>query len=142
LNGKLEGRARLDILRWEDAFYTGAHSFQEGIDAALGNMSATDMVLCIVWKRAGLKLNPGIWHRPDGSAYESGTVLEFETAVEVSRKHNGVPDVYLFRSAADALGHYKQALAILQRLDAGGNLSPNQKGWIALVQQAIEALQK
>ena len=103
LNGELEGRVRLEILRWEDAFYTVAHSFQEAIDAALANMSATDMVLCIVWKRAGLKLNPGIWHRADGSAYESGTVLEFETAVEVSRKHNGVPDVYLFRKTADVL---------------------------------------
>jgi tetratricopeptide (TPR) repeat protein/energy-coupling factor transporter ATP-binding protein EcfA2 len=103
LNGELEGRVGLEILRWEDAFYTAAHSFQEAIDAALANMSATDMVLCIVWKRAGLKLNPGIWHRADGSAYESGTVLEFETAVEVSRKHNGVPDVYLFRKTADVL---------------------------------------
>ena len=103
LNGELEGRVHLDVLRWEDAFYTAAHSFQEAIDAALDNMSATDMVLCIVWKRAGLKLNPGIWQRADGSAYESGTVLEFETAVEVSRKHNGTPDVYLFRKTADVL---------------------------------------
>ncbi len=100
LNAELDGIARLDILRWEDAFYTAAHSFQQAIDAAIGNMSATDMVLCIVWKRAGLKLNPEIWQRADGSAYESGTVLEFETAVDVSRKHDGVPDVYLFRKSA------------------------------------------
>jgi energy-coupling factor transporter ATP-binding protein EcfA2 len=103
LNAELSGRVRLDILRWEDAFYTAAHSFQEAIDAALGNLSATDMVLCIVWKRAGLKLNPGIWRRADGSAYESGTVLEFETAIEVSRKQSGIPDVYLFRKTADVL---------------------------------------
>lgn len=103
LNGELEGIVRLDILRWEDAFYTVAHSFQQAIDQAVGNMSATDMVLCVVWKRAGLKLNPAIWQRPDGSAYESGTVLEFETAVEVSRQHNGTPDVYLFRKTADVL---------------------------------------
>ena len=100
LNAQLEGVVRLDVLRWEDAFYTAAHSFQQAIDGAIGNMSATDMVLCIVWKRAGLKLNPSIWRRADGSPYESGTVLEFETAVEVSRKHNGVPDVYLFRKSA------------------------------------------
>ena len=31
LNGELEGRARLEVLRWEDAFYTAAHSFQEAI---------------------------------------------------------------------------------------------------------------
>ena len=99
-NAQLEGIVRIDVLRWEDAFYTAAHSFQEAIDGAIGNMAATDMVLCIVWKRAGLKLNPAIWRRPDGSAYESGTVLEFETAVDVSRKQNGVPDVFLFRKSA------------------------------------------
>ena len=79
LNGELEGIVRLDILRWEDGFYTAAHSFQEAIDQAVGNMSATDMVLCIVWKRAGLKLNPAIWRRSDGSSFESGTVAT-ETA--------------------------------------------------------------
>jgi len=100
LNAQLEGIVRLDILRWEDAFYTAAQSFQQAIDGAIGNMTATDMVLCIVWKRAGLKLDPAIWRRADGSSYESGTVLEFETAVEVSRKQNGVPDVYLFRKSA------------------------------------------
>ncbi|MCC6889060.1 MAG: tetratricopeptide repeat protein [Hyphomicrobiales bacterium] len=100
LNAQLEGLVRLDVLRWEDAFYTAAHSFQEAIDSAIGNMAATDMVLCIVWKRAGLKLNPAIWRRPDGSPYESGTVLEFETAVDVSRSHGGVPDVFLFRKTA------------------------------------------
>ncbi len=99
-NAQLEGIVRLDVLRWEDAFYTAAHSFQQGIDGAIGNMAATDMVLCIVWKRAGLKLNPAIWRRSDGSPYESGTVLEFETAVDVSRKHDGVPDVFLFRKSA------------------------------------------
>ena len=100
LNGQLEGVVRLEVLRWEDAFYTAAHSFQEAIDQAIGNMSQTDMVLCIVWKRAGLKLNPAIWRRKDGSAYESGTVLEYETAVEVSRERAGVPDVFLFRKSA------------------------------------------
>src|SRR5262245_46684445 len=100
LNAQLEGVVRLDVLRWEDAFYTAAQSFQQAIDGAIGNMSATDMVLCIVWKRAGLKLDPSIWRRTDGSPYESGTVLEFETAVEVSRSHNGVPDVYLFHKTA------------------------------------------
>jgi tetratricopeptide (TPR) repeat protein len=100
INGELEGIVRLDILRWEDAFYTAAHSFQEAIDGAIDSMRATDMVLCIVWKRAGLKLNPAVWRREDGSAYESGTVLEFETAVGVSRKQNGIPDVFLFRKSA------------------------------------------
>ena len=85
-NAQLEGIVRLEVLRWEDAFYTAAQSFQQAIDSAIGNMSATDMVLCIVWKRAGLKLDPSIWRRTDGSPYESGTVLEFETAIDVSRR--------------------------------------------------------
>ena len=34
LNGQLEGVVRLEVLRWEDAFYTAAHSFQEAIDGA------------------------------------------------------------------------------------------------------------
>ena len=103
LNAELRGRVTLEILRWEDAFYTAAHSFQAAIDGAIGNMAATDLVLCVVWKRAGLKLNPAVWRRDDGSAYESGTVLEFETAVQVSRERTGIPDVYLFRKTADVL---------------------------------------
>jgi tetratricopeptide (TPR) repeat protein len=43
---------------------------------------------------------------------------------------------------ANALVHYRRALAILQRLEAAGTLPARQKGWIALIQQAIEVLQK
>jgi tetratricopeptide (TPR) repeat protein len=100
LNNELGGRARIDVLRWEDAFYTAIQPFQHAIDAAVDGMSGTDIVLCIVWKRAGLKLNPEMWRREDGSAYEGGTVFEFETAISVSRKNAGVPDVYLFRKTA------------------------------------------
>ena len=105
LNGEFEGLARIEVLAWEDAFYTAATSFQEAIDAAVGGMSGTDMVVCIVWSRVGLKLNPAVWRRSDGSAYESGTVLEFETAVAVSREHSGAPDVFLFRKSAEVLYH-------------------------------------
>jgi tetratricopeptide (TPR) repeat protein len=115
LNGELGSLAHLEVLRWEDAFYTAAHSFQEAIDAAIGNMSAADMVVCIVWKRAGLQLNPVIWRRPDGSAYESGTVLEVETAVSVARTHRGVPDVYLFRKTAPVLYHADRANEEMQQ---------------------------
>ncbi len=100
LNTELEGVAQIEVLRWEDAFYTAAHSFQEAIEAAVGGLSSTDLVVCIIWKRAGLKLDPSVWRRVDGSPYESGTVLEFETAVAASRTHSGVPDVYLFRKTA------------------------------------------
>ncbi|MFL5077130.1 MAG: tetratricopeptide repeat protein [Microvirga sp.] len=126
LNAQLEGVVRLDVLRWEDAFYTAAQSFPQAIDAAIGNMSATDMVLCIVWKRAGLKLDPSTWRRTDGPPYESGTVLEFETAVEVSRKHNGVPDVYLFRKSAPVV---YEAERVTEQLEQSQLLQAVWKRW-------------
>jgi len=43
---------------------------------------------------------------------------------------------------SDALSAYKQALAILQRLEVAGMLPTRQKDWIALLQQEIEVLQK
>jgi hypothetical protein len=64
-------------------------SFQEAIDRAVDGMRGTDMVLCIVWKRVGSPLNPGLWHRADGTPFESGTLLEFETAVEAVRSAGG-----------------------------------------------------
>jgi tetratricopeptide (TPR) repeat protein len=97
LNSEIEGLAQIEVVRWETGFYTADRSFQESIDAAVDNMRATDIVVCILWKRVGSELNPTNWRRPDGTAYESGTVLEVETAVEVSRQQSGAPDVYLFR---------------------------------------------
>src|SRR5579864_1282933 len=100
LNTEFEGLADIEVLRWETGFYTADRSFQEAIDVAVDRMHGSDIVVCILWKRVGSELNPRIWRRPDGTSYESGTVLEFETAVEVSRRQTGVPDVYLFRKRA------------------------------------------
>jgi len=35
--------------------------------------------------------------------YESGTVYEYETALALSRKNNGIPSLYLFRKSAPIL---------------------------------------
>ena len=99
LSGVFEGVARIDVIRWEDAFYSGTQSFQEQIDAAVHGMADVDIVLCILWSRIGLKLNPAVWQRADGSHYESGTVFEYETAVQLSQEHAGVPEVFLFRKS-------------------------------------------
>ena len=52
-----------------------------------------------------MELNPKVWRRPDGTAFEGGTVYEFETAIEVNRLSGakGIPDVYLFRKSAQVL---------------------------------------
>jgi hypothetical protein len=102
-NAELKGIAKLKVIRWEDSFYTADKSFQESIDSAVGRMADTDIVVCIVWKRVGLELNPKVWCRPDGKPFEGGTVYEFEMALQASRQHGGVPDVYLFRKGAPVL---------------------------------------
>src|SRR5580693_5996164 len=81
LNGEFEGLAQIEVLRWETGFYTADRPFQQAIDEAIGQMRATDIVVCILWKRVGSELDPTRWHKPDGAPYESGTVLEFETAL-------------------------------------------------------------
>jgi len=106
LNGAFEGVVRIETIRWEDGFYTASQSFQEQIDAALAGMANIDIVVCILWGRIGLKLNPALWKRAgtDGAeGYESGTVYEYETSLAQSRKNNGVPAIYLFRKSAPIL---------------------------------------
>jgi CHASE2 domain-containing sensor protein len=106
LNGAFEGVVRLELIRWEDGFYTATQSFQEQIHAAVSGMENIDIVICVLWGRIGLKLNPALWKR-DGSGgaegYESGTVYEYETALGLSRKNNGVPALYLFRKSEPIL---------------------------------------
>ena len=97
LNGEFEGRAHIQVFRWEHAFYGLHESFQDAINAAVDNMRGTDMVVCIVWKRIGSELDPQRWHHPDGTPIESGTVFEVETALEVRKQTGGAPDVFLFR---------------------------------------------
>lgn len=99
LNAEFSGLVNIEVIRWEQGFYTAEQSFQEAIDGAVDRMRDTDMVVCILWKRVGSELNPETWRRPDGTPFESGTVLEFETARDMGRRQ-GTPDVYLFRKTA------------------------------------------
>src|SRR5271167_4379246 len=99
LSGAFEGVARIEAILWEDGFYGAHQSFQEQIDAAVHGMADVDIVVCILWSRIGLKLNPAVWRRPDGTDYESGTVFEYETALALSRDNGGAPDIYLFKKS-------------------------------------------
>jgi CHASE2 domain-containing sensor protein len=99
LSGAFEGVARIEAILWEDGFYGAHQSFQEQIDAAVHGMADVDIVVCILWSRIGLKLNPAVWRRPDGTDYESGTVFEYETALALSRDNDGAPDIYLFKKS-------------------------------------------
>ena len=83
---------RLEAVRWERGHYEAAKGFQESI----GEMTAFDVVIGIVWKRVGSALRPDLFQRADGTAYESGTVFELESAIACSESR-GTPSVYLFR---------------------------------------------
>lgn len=103
LNGKFEGVVRIEAIRWEDEFYTSTRSFQEQIDTVVGGMATIDILICILWGRIGLKLNPAIWQPQEHSGYESGTTYEYELALGLSKQNGGVPDLYLFRKSAPIL---------------------------------------
>jgi CHASE2 domain-containing sensor protein len=103
LNGAFEGVVRIEVIRWEDGFYSATKSFQEQIHEAVSGMLKIDILVCILWGRIGLKLNPAIWKRDGSDGYESGTTYEYETAMTLSRNNAGVPDLYLFRKSAPIL---------------------------------------
>ena len=95
LDGIWQAHVRLSVVRWERGFYEAIKSFQD----AIGDMAAYDLVIGILWKRIGSKLPPDVYLRADGTAYESGTVFEIESALACG-KDNGRPPVYLFRKTA------------------------------------------
>jgi WD40 repeat protein/energy-coupling factor transporter ATP-binding protein EcfA2 len=95
LDGMWGAHVRLHAERWERRHYQAAKSFQE----AIGAMSAFDLVVGILWKRIGSPLPPDLFHRADGTPYESGTVFELESALAASEAA-GKPLVYLFRKTA------------------------------------------
>ena len=95
LDGMWGAHVRLRAERWERRHYQAAESFQE----AIGTMSAFDLVIGILWKRIGSPLPPDLFRRDDGTAYESGTVFELESAL-MAGEAVGKPLVYLFRKTA------------------------------------------
>jgi hypothetical protein len=118
LNGAFEGVVRIEVIRWEDRFYSSTHSFQQQIGSAVSDMAEIDILVCILWGRIGLKLNPEIWKRDGGQGYESGTTYEYETALALSKKNRGVPDLYLFRKLAPVLYRAEHAAEDIEQHQA------------------------
>jgi tetratricopeptide (TPR) repeat protein len=96
LNREFEGIIRFETVLWEEQFYKADRSFQPQIPPAV----ACDIVVSIFWTRIGTELPADFPRMPDGRRYPSGTAYELLTALEAS-KAKGVPDVYVFRKAAD-----------------------------------------
>lgn len=95
LDGIWQAHVHLEAVRWERSHYDAHRSFQETI----GDISVYDVVCGILWKRIGSRLSPNLYRRPDGSAYESGTVFEVEAALACG----GKPVTYLFRKKEPVL---------------------------------------
>src|ERR1700738_551475 len=72
LDGIWKAHVRLRVKSWEKAHYQAVKVLQETI----GEMTAYDVVIGILWKRIGSPLPPDLFRRADGSSYESGTVFE------------------------------------------------------------------
>jgi hypothetical protein len=96
LNREYEGIIQFETALWEEQFYKADRSFQPQILPAV----ACDIVVSIFWTRIGTELPADFPRMPDGRRYPSGTAYELLTALEAS-KAKGVPDVYVFRKAAD-----------------------------------------
>lgn len=97
LNSVWASYVNLRSVRWEREYFDASQSFQE----ALEEMAAFDMVLGILWKRIGSPLRSDRFVRPDGSAYESGTVFELETALQAAEKEPRRPKVYLLKKTEE-----------------------------------------
>jgi len=56
-----------------------------------------------MWTLSSSALPPDLFARSDGTAFESGTVLELESALEASATRGGKPAVFVFRKEAEIL---------------------------------------
>ena len=78
---------------WEHETMSATRDYQQNIP----EMSAFDVVVCMLWSRLGTPLHPERHPRPDGGFFESGTEYEFFTALSAF-KANGTPNILVFRN--------------------------------------------
>ena len=78
------------------------------------------------------------------AAYEEGLAIARELAGDKSNAEAQTDVVVslfkLAQAGEEAEGHLTEALALLRDLDARARLSPDKKGWIAIVSDALKKL--
>lgn len=81
LGGEFADQLHLSAIAWERKTY-GAHAdFQAQIEATRG----CHLLVGILWQRIGTRLDALRYPRDDGTPFESGTVFEIETALNLRR---------------------------------------------------------
>jgi formylglycine-generating enzyme required for sulfatase activity len=75
---------------------------QAAIDAGLAMPAECDIVIVIFWARVGTPLPFPEYKKENGEPYYSGTVWEFDNAMEASRLH-GRPEVVVYRCTEKVL---------------------------------------
>ncbi len=96
LNAERIGAPQIEMLRWEDSYYTATSTFQEQIEEP----GDCDLVVCLFWKSLGSDLPEG--YRTEDGRLPTGTEYEFENALNRSLgSANRQPDVLVYRKTAD-----------------------------------------
>lgn len=93
LQTKFRAFVRLEPILWEHEPMSGWQTFQTQITPP----SKTDIVVCILWARIGMRL-PEDYQRPDGTR-PTGSEWEFEDAYSAFQSQ-GTPDLYVYRKTA------------------------------------------
>ena len=122
LNEEFTGRALLVPVLWEEEPLLVSDTFQ----AQIHPPRETEIYLGIVWSRIGSPL-PDTIRRPDGSLYESGSVFEFEDALEGMRAA-GRPEMLLYRKTGAPEVSLADRATVIERLDQIDRLEAYLKG--------------
>jgi hypothetical protein len=83
-----QGNVTIQLIAWDDRHaptpMVAGETPQESVNRFKERPANCDLTIVILWGRLGTKLPPGIV-RADGSAYESGTVWEYEEARQAGK---------------------------------------------------------
>jgi len=111
LNDEFSGRALLIPILWEEEPLLVTETFQ----AQIHPPHEADIYLGVLWSRIGSPLPPSIC-RADGTAYESGTVFEFEDALE-GHQATGKPEMLLYLKSGFPEVSLQDREAVLNRIE-------------------------
>ncbi len=84
----LRGKVMFDVTSWDDraapAPMLPTHTPQQSVNRFMHRPGECQIVVVILAGRLGTPLDPAIHSRPDGTPYPSGTVWEFEDALNAT----------------------------------------------------------